>query len=147
MSIEWRGGKDLRRLGQNIEKWGDSVKAEAIGNIGGALEEGAAALVAGLEAATTTTGERRVAGGGESAGRHDTGRMVRAVGTNAGSLDWQAAMTWGQFGWDSTVYQEYFKEQDLGLPGNYEAANAMQPAFIRARESFRARMGQSFRRK
>lgn len=137
----------MRALGKSVQDQGDAFKRTATNALAEAVRVGAYALREGMENATTTTGERRVERGGISAGRHKSGRLVGSIGENSSRLDWRDSMVWGEFGWNSAVFEKYFREQDLGTPGNYEAARAMQPAFIEARETLRAGLGRSFKRR
>lgn len=94
-----------------------------------------------LEAATTPTGERRVAAGGVSAGRHRSGNMVSSIsysdiseGIREGSAEWFS------FGWFSEYVEAYFREQDLGINGP-PPAGALHGAFIEAREMYIGLLG------
>ena len=102
------------------------------------LSEGGVMLQDLLEAEETTTGRERVARGGGSAGRHDTGNMIASVAYSR-DLFVRGDKMVGSFGWFRDTYEEYFRAQDLGY-GQIPAANAMNRAALYAEERFKQRM-------
>lgn len=136
--ITWRGGRDVSVIARDMRVSADSIKAEANEALLASAEKGAVKLQDYLEAATTPTGERRVAAGGISAGRHDTGTMVGAV-NYSDRVRRQGTVSFAQWGWFADVFQQYFRDQDEGA-GKIPAARALFNSFVFAREDFRQRM-------
>jgi hypothetical protein len=98
------------------------------------VEAAKADQIALLEAATTPTGDRRVAAGGVSAGRHETGHMIDMLDSNVTVSENTITGTWG---WPNP--EDYFLEQDDGQ-GRIPAAHSLLNSFTKAREEFFGRV-------
>lgn len=143
MSVTWRGG-DLHTLVARLEILPQKMAIDVREDLEAAVTLGGTTLQDLLEAAHTRTGERRAEGGGFP-GRHDTGNMIASVGNDGDHPTIDGYLTTAAFGWFPEDYEQYFRDQDLGLDG-IPPAHAMAGAFIRAREEFRARLTQRFGR-
>lgn len=130
----YHGAQVIARMGLEIEARKRDIERQVRDALRISLIEGAIKLQDLLEAATTRTGERRVAGGGLSAGRHSTGNMIASISHNADHLP-RGNVVMGSYGWFRAEYEWYFEAQDLGK-GKIPAANAMHQAAIYARERY-----------
>ena len=134
-SVTWKG-ENLRDFANKVRARGDELIAWATEEMEKAVEFGAIELQENLEAAVTSTGEKRVAKGGVSAGRHRSGNMVGSISyDDAANIEGNEFSM--SFGWFAGDFEEYFRDQDLGT-GIIPAANAMNPAFVAAREKLKA---------
>lgn len=123
-----------------ITVWSKNLQEGAADDLAAAVEYGGNALQDNLEAAVTPTGQRRAEKGGFP-GRHLTGNMVGSIGyTERNEISTKDQPMFAFFGWFPKYFEQYFRDQDLGEDGVSNAARAMNPAFIAAREFLRARL-------
>ena len=135
---KWRGGKDMHHLQLRVKKRADDMRAQSLLALELSIQEGAEYTQDNLYAATTRSGEQRVASGrGQFAGRHESGDMIGSVSNEIRNP--RSAVIWGVFGWWGSNFKRYFRDQDQG-EGDIPAARALPQAQVRARENFRRRM-------
>lgn len=149
--VTWVGGRALPHMERRLVEHKDFLKREVIEALDWAIGRGATLTQDKLEAAHTKTGRDRVeraanpsmALGGTDysssafAGRHVTGNMVGSVSYEVRNP--RARLVTGVFGWWGENYEEYFRDQDLGI-GNIPAASALPFAYMEALELFRQRV-------
>jgi hypothetical protein len=118
-----------------IESQVQKVRDDVFQIVDDVVYEAALEQAAILEAATTPTGDARVASGGQgTAGRHDSGHMIDMISSEIKTEGNTIIGTWG---WDD--YEAYFEAQDEGT-ARIEAAHSLQGSYIAAREKTKVRV-------
>lgn len=141
MSITWRG-RGIRDMIAYVDDVPRKMARGAEEDLDASVDYGGARMQDALEAATTSTGERRAERGGFP-GRHDTGNFIASIGSNSGHLDHQGDEVWGAYGVFAGDFEQYMRDQDEGA-GNIPAARSLPISFGMAREFYRARLKKRF---